>query len=58
MVGRFAKGITAGAVIGIAAGVLIMPQMDRGTKRRLRKTGKMVKSTAEDVYDGMRSFIK
>ena len=38
----FIKTITAGAIIGVAAGVMLVPNMDRSTRRRAKKTGKMV----------------
>ena len=58
MFGRVIKGITAGAIIGAAAGMMILPQMDRGTRRRLKKTGRVVRNTAGNAYDNMRSFIR
>ena len=41
--------LTTGAIIGVAAGALLVPQLDRNTRRRLKRTGRIVKSTAEDV---------
>ena len=48
--------LTTGAILGAAAGALLVPQMDRNTRRRLKRTGKMVKHTAEDMYDTMRHW--
>ena len=48
--------LTTGAIIGVAAGALLVPQLDRNTRRRLKRTGRIVKSTAEDVYDSMRQW--
>ena len=48
--------LTTGAIIGAAAGALLVPQMDRNTRRRLKRTGKMVRHTAEDMYDSMRQW--
>lgn len=54
---KFVSTITTGAIIGVVAGVMLMPNMDRGTKRRVRKTGKMVKNMAEDMYDSVKDYI-
>lgn len=48
--------LTTGAIIGAAAGALLVPQMDRNTRRRLKRTGKMVMNTAGDMYDTMRHW--
>jgi len=47
-----------GAVLGAVAGMLIVPQLDRNTRNRLRRSGRMVKNTAEDMYDSMRDWVK
>ena len=57
MRGRFISTITTGAIIGVVAGAMLVPNMDRSTKRRVRKTGKMVKNMAEDMYDSMKDYI-
>lgn len=57
MRGRFIIGMTAGTIMGIAAGML-MPEMDRGTRRRVRRTGRYMRDMAEDAYDGMRNMMK
>ncbi|MGH4139543.1 YtxH domain-containing protein [Clostridium sp.] len=57
MAGRFISTITTGAIIGVVASAMLMPNMDRSTKRRVRKTGKMVKNMAEDVFDSMKDYI-
>lgn len=57
MGGKFISTITTGAIIGVVASAMLMPNMDRSTKRRVRKTGKMVKNMAEDVFDSMKDYI-
>ena len=57
MRGRFISTITTGAIIGVVAGAMLIPNMDRSTKRRVRKTGKMVKNMAEDMYDSVKDYI-
>ncbi|MGV8983582.1 YtxH domain-containing protein [Clostridium sp.] len=57
MGGKFISTITTGAIIGVVASAMLIPNMDRSTKRRVRKTGKMVKNMAEDVFDSMKDYI-
>ena len=54
---KFVSTITTGAIIGAVASAMLIPNMDRGTKRRVRKTGKMVKNMAEDMYDSVKDYI-
>ena len=54
----FIKGITAGALIGATAGMIIAPQLDRSTKRRIRKSGRMMANAAEDMYGTVKGWMK
>lgn len=54
---RFLSTITAGAIIGVAASAMLIPNMDRSTKRRVKKTGKMVRNMAEGMYDNVKDYI-
>ena len=54
---KFISTITTGAIIGVVASAMLMPNMDRSTKRRVRKTSKMVKNVAGDVFDSMKDYI-
>ena len=47
----FVKGITTGAIIGAAAGMLMAPQMNKNSRRRLRRSGDMIMGIMGDVYD-------
>lgn len=55
---RFIKGITAGAVIGAAAGFMAAPKMKRSTRKRIIRGSKRFLNTAEDVYDSMMNYRK
>ncbi len=57
MRGKFISTITAGAIIGVAASAMLIPNMDRNTKRRVKKTGKMVRNMAEGMYDNVKDYI-
>lgn len=47
----FMRGITTGAIIGATAGMLIAPQLNRNTRKRLRKSGDMMMGIMGDIYD-------
>jgi len=51
---RFLSGITAGAIIGATAGMLIVPQLDRGTRRRLKRTSRNMMGMAGNMRGIMR----
>ncbi|MGH4118428.1 YtxH domain-containing protein [Clostridium sp.] len=54
---RFVSTITTAAIIGAVVSTMLIPNMDRSTKRRVKKTGKMVKNMAEDMYDSVKDYI-
>jgi gas vesicle protein len=54
----FVKGITTGAVIGTVAGMLITPQLNKNTKKRLRKSSNMMLGIMGDVYDDVIKKIR
>ena len=56
--GKFLKGATIGTIIGAAAGLLIIPELDRDTKRRIKRSSRYVKNAAEDVYCNMKDWVK
>ncbi len=53
---KFLSTITMVAVSGIV-GAMLIPNMDRSTRRRVKKTGRMVKNMAEDMYDSAKDYI-
>lgn len=52
------KSIATGALMGVAAGVIMSPKLDRSTKRKIRKSGKVLRDTAEDMYDNVRGWMR
>lgn len=56
--GKLMTGLTTGAIIGAAAGMILMPELDRSTRRRIKKSGKLMRNTAGDLYDSMKGWIK
>jgi gas vesicle protein len=47
------KGIATGAMLGAAAGMLISPQLDKNTKRRLRRSSNIMMGTIGNMMDDM-----
>jgi gas vesicle protein len=52
------KNVTTGAIIGAAAGMLIVPQLNRNTRKRLRRPGDMMMGIMGDVYDDLMDKIR
>lgn len=51
--GKYVNGMTTGALVGATIGIMIAPQLDRNTRKRLKKTGKRMANMAGDLYDNM-----
>lgn len=58
MRGNIARGIAAGALIGAAAGILLMPQMNMGSKNRFTGVGKKITGFTGDLWDGMKNRVR
>lgn len=58
MRGRFLTGMTAGALIGAAAGMIITPNLDRDTKRMLKRSGRYVRNAAQDAFENVRDMAR
>ncbi|MBL4932432.1 MULTISPECIES: hypothetical protein [Clostridium] len=50
---KYLSGITTGAIVGAAFGMMILPQLDRRTQKTFRKVGRKVIDMAEDKVDIM-----
>ena len=51
--GKYVNGITTGAFVGATIGMMIAPQLDRNTRKRLKRTGKRMASMAGDLYENV-----
>lgn len=56
--GKLIKGMAAGALIGTAVGMAVLPQLDRKTQKNMRKFGRKLSNMAEDTYDNIVSKMK
>ena len=56
--GKFIKGIAAGAVIGMAVEMVMVSKVDKRTQRSMRRAAKKMMNMAEDTYDGMVDWIR
>jgi gas vesicle protein len=57
MMSKFMTTITTGAIIGVVASAVLAPNMDRSTRRRVRKSSKMVRNMAGDIFDSVKDYI-
>ncbi|MEQ8156054.1 MAG: YtxH domain-containing protein [Clostridiaceae bacterium] len=53
----FFTGVTTGAIVGAAFGMMMLPQLDRRTQRTFRRAGKRVFEMAENS-GGMMHWMK
>lgn len=56
-VGMF-KGVATGALIGAAATIMMMPQMDHRTRRRVNRAGRRMMHRASDMIGDMRDYMR
>ena len=54
--GKFISGITTGAIIGATVGMMVVPQLDRNTRKKIRRSSKMAMNMAGDIYESMMNF--
>lgn len=57
MNGRFLRVLTTGAVIGAAAGMMMVPQMNRRTRKMIRRNSKMMMNRAGDIFDNVKDWM-
>lgn len=53
---KFLVGMTAGAIIGSTVGTMM--NMDRSTKRKIKKFGKNAIGMANDMYSRMNHYTR
>jgi gas vesicle protein len=55
---NFISGLVLGAIIGAGVAMLTAPQSGRRTRRRIQKTAKGMKSTAQDRWEELADDLK
>ena len=58
MKGRLITGIAAGALMGAAASMLMMPQMSNKNRRRATRISRRLVHDTGNIMNGIRGFIK
>lgn len=58
MKGRILTGIAAGALIGAAASMIMMPQMSYKNRRRASRISRRLVHDTGSIMEGLRSYIK
>lgn len=58
MKGRMLGGLTAGIIIGAAASMMVLPQMDSRTRRKVNRTTRKFMNTAGDFIHDIKDYSK
>ena len=58
MNGRFVGLLTAGVIIGAAASIMMIPQMDMRTRRKLSRTSRKLAHSAGNIINDIRDYAK
>lgn len=58
MNGRFVGVLTAGVLIGAAASIMMIPQMDMKTRRKLNRTSRKFAHSAGNIINELRDYGK
>lgn len=53
MKGKF----VAGAIIGTAVGMMIVPELDKSTRRKIRRTSRYLRNNMGNIYGKMSNLI-
>lgn len=55
---KFIKGITTGAMIGAAAGLMVAPNMKKSTRRKIIRGSRHFIDTAGEAYESIMHYMK
>lgn len=58
MKNRLLTGLAAGALLGAAASLMAMPNMDYRTRRRMNRAGRKMAHRLGDIMEDMRDYMK
>lgn len=58
MKGRLLTGIAAGALMGAAASMIMMPQMSYKNRRRAARISRRLVHDTESLVDGIKNYMK
>ena len=57
ILGKVIKSLAIGTILGVAIGMMVLPELDRKTQRNIRRTSKKLKCVAGDAYDNILDYI-
>lgn len=55
---RFIGGLTAGLLIGAAASMMMVPQMDSRTRRKIDRTSRKFANSAGNIINDLRDYSR
>ena len=47
---KFTAGVTVGMALGAMVGMVVLPQLDRKTRRNFKRAGNRIMDIADDAY--------
>lgn len=53
MKGKFVKGVLTGALLGTAAGMMLIPNMNRKNRKRFVRAGKYFSGVVNNLWDDL-----
>lgn len=56
--GRMVKSLMLGTMLGVTAGIMVLPQLDRKTQKAIRRGSKRVMGMAENAYENMMGHMR
>ncbi|AEB75429.1 YtxH domain-containing protein [Clostridium botulinum] len=54
---RFLRGLTTGAIIGATAGIMMSPQMDKRTRKKLMRSKRHMIHKAENMVENLTDWL-
>lgn len=55
---KFVGGVTTGAIVGAAFGLMVLPHLDKKTQKAFKRAGKKVVNTAGESYVDIMRWMK
>ena len=56
--GRMIKDLAVGAMIGATIGIMAFPQLDRKTRKNIKRTQRKMMGMAEGAYENMLDYMR
>ncbi len=54
---KYLNGMMTGVIVGATVSMMVMPQLDRKTQKRVKRVGRKIIDFAENSYENMMEII-